>query len=354
MRPHVSLIIPVHNAEPFLDRCLDSAAAQTEPGLEIICVDDASTDASGAMLDARAAADSRFRVVHRPVNGGESAARNHGVALAQGEYLAFLDHDDMLEPNACRLLYAAARESDADIVRGRVRTVDYEGKASLSPLQLHRDICDISRFYFTVDWWSAIYRASLVQGKLGFDESYLLGGDMIFLTEALIASSKVCCLDDVVYTHFLLPDSGASRTLSQEKIRSTIASRLHIIELLHEAHIDQTEKAGYLYKVWQCFENGFNMLYTRCTDSESRVLCCDYLYSIKNMHRYPQTFLETIKEAKEFFFPLFEKDGQRFLRNIIKTHEDLAAPAFTSALITAGLRCAAADAITNKRRPLRG
>lgn len=72
MRPHVSLIIPVHNAEPFLTRCLDSAAAQTEPELEIICVDDASTDASGAMLEERAKRDRRFRVVHRAVNGGES------------------------------------------------------------------------------------------------------------------------------------------------------------------------------------------------------------------------------------------------------------------------------------------
>lgn len=349
MQPHISLIIPVHNAEPFLDRCLESAAAQTEPALEIICVDDASTDASGAMLDARAAADSRFRVVHRPVNGGESAARNQGVALARGEYLAFLDHDDMLEPDACRLLYAAAREAGADIARGRVRTIDYEGQANLSPLQLQRDISTVSRFYFNVDWWSAIYRARLVQGRLGFDETFLLGGDMIFLTEALIATPRVRCIDDIVYTHFLLPDSGASRTLSQEKIRSTLASRLHIIELLHAARIDETDKDGYLYKVWQCFENGLDILYNRCSDAESRVLCCEYLYNIKDLHKYPQEFFDMLQKRNGYFLPLFKKNGQQALRKIVRDHDNLHSAEFGSALTAAALRCAASGAIAHRK-----
>lgn len=350
MRPHVSLIIPVHNAEPFLDRCLESAAAQTEPGLEIICVDDASTDASPAMLDARAAADSRFRVVHRPVNGGESAARNHGVALAQGEYLAFLDHDDMLEPDACRLLYAAAQETGADIVRGRVRTIDYEGHASLSPLQLHSEIRNISRFYFNGDWWSAIYRTSLVQGKLRFDEGYPLGGDMVFLTQALIATPRVACIDDLVYTHFMHPDSGDSHTLSPEKIRSTIASRMHIMDLLHAAHIDDNDKAGYLYRAWHCFEVGFFFMEKRCKDGESRAIWCDYLYAIKKLHKYPLDFFATLNEKREFFFPFFQNEWHKYLRNIVKNNDDFSSPAFTSLLRTAALRCKAADALASRRK----
>ncbi|WP_165078578.1 MULTISPECIES: glycosyltransferase family 2 protein [unclassified Desulfovibrio] len=354
MQPHVSLIIPVHNAEPFLERCLDSAAAQTEPELEIICVDDASTDASAAMLDARAGADSRFRVVHRPVNGGESAARNHGVALARGEYLAFLDHDDMLEPDACRLLYEAARATGADIVRGRVKTVDYEGQASLSPLQLHKDIHDTSRFFFNIDWWSAIYRAGLVQGKLRFDESYALGADMVFLTEALIATPRLRCVDDLVYTHFLLPDSGASLTLSQEKIRSTIASRLRIVELLHGAHIDVADPDGYIYKLWQCFENGVDVLYNRCRDSESRALCCDYLYALKNIHRYPQALLEALKKNFEPLFPFFARDGKDFLLTIVKQYADLHSGAGSSAMVRGKLRCLAAQALAAGRPQKRG
>lgn len=349
MRPLVSLIIPVHNAEPFLDRCLNSAAAQTEPELEIICVDDASTDASPAMLDAWAAADSRFRIVHRPVNGGESAARNHGVALARGEYLAFLDHDDMLEPDACRLLYAAARESDADIVRGRVKTIDYEGQVSFSPPQWYKDISDVSRFYFNIEWWSAIYRASLVQGRLTFVEGYPLGGDVLFLAEALLASQRLLCIDDVVYTHFLLPDSGASILLSEDKVRSTIATRLRIIELLHAAHIDVEDKYGYIFQLWQWFENGMDMLYNRCMNKESRMLCCEYLYQVKDLHRYPEIFFTTLQGKAPYIAPLFIKNGKKFMMGIVQKYADLHSPVVTSALRLAGMRCAAESGLAVKK-----
>ena len=351
MQPHISLIIPVHNAEPFLDRCLESAAAQTEPELEIICVDDASTDASPAMLDARAAADSRFRVVHRPVNGGESAARNQGVALARGEYLAFLDHDDMLEPDACRLLYTAAKAADADIVRGRVKTIDYEGQVSFSPPQWYKDISDVSRFYFNIEWWSAIYRASLVQGRLTFAEGYPLGGDVLFLAEALLASQRLLCIDDVVYTHFLVPDSGASLLLSEDKVRSTIATRLRIIELLHAAHIDVQDKEGYLFQLWEWFENGLDMLYNRCTDTESRMLCCEYLYHVKELHRYPEIFLATIEKKGMEIAPLFVKNGQKFLMSILQRFVDLHSPAFSCALRLAEMRCDAAESLAMRQRP---
>lgn len=345
MRPHVSLIIPVHNAEPFLARCLDSAAAQTEPQLEIICVNDASTDASGAMLEERAKHDKRFRVVHRAVNGGESAARNQGVALARGEYLAFLDHDDMLESGACRLLYEAARTADADIVKGRVKTIDYNGVVTCTPVQLHRDICAISKLYFNIDWWSAIYRAELVQGRLSFAEEYLLGGDMLFLTQAVMAAGHITCIDDPVYTHFLLPNSGASRFLSLEKVRSTIASRLQIIELLHSEHIDSIDKLGYLYKLWQCFENGIDILCNRCVDSKGRMLCCDYLFSVKNMHRYPLDFFESLEKHMGGIASLFMGDCRKALQNIIEEHDSLHNSAFLPALLAAKLRCKAAQAL---------
>lgn len=349
MRPHVSLIIPVHNAEPFLTRCLDSAAAQTEPELEIICVDDASTDASGAMLEERARHDRRFRVAHRAVNGGESAARNQGVALARGEYLAFLDHDDMLEPDACRLLYRAARDVDADIAKGRVKTIGYDGKGTLSSLQLQKDICDISKFYFNGDWWSAIYHARLVRGSLIFAEEYPLGGDILFLTQALMAATRITCVDDLVYTHFLHSNNGDSPLLSLEKIRSTFDVRLRIIELLHEMNLNVVDKSGYLYRMWQSFALGIDMLYNRCLDGESRKLCCDYLFAVKNMHRCPIEFFESLEKSMEDIFPLFVGNCKKILRNLVEVHDDLHSPEFSSALLIAKLRCGVMQSLGNCR-----
>ena len=339
MDTNISLIIPVHNAEPFLERCLNSAVAQKAPQLEIICINDASTDASRDILDGYASRDKRFRIVHREVNGGESAARNHGLSLARGEYLAFLDHDDTLEPDALRVLYEAAQASGSDMVRGRVKTVDYEGEASLSPLQLHADICTRSRFYFHVDWWSAIYRASFVQGKLSFAEEYPIGGDMLFLTEALLATSRVMCVDDLVYTHFLSPDSGASLVLSPEKVRSTIAAYLRIIKLLHQFNIDALDPIGYNYKLVSIFSHIVHLLASRCTDTQSRLACCDFLFTIKNIHhRDSHDLLASLQNSSAYLRSIIASDDAHGLRSIIKKHQNLDAKAFSAAFFPSILR----------------
>ena len=348
MDTNISLIIPVHNAEPFLERCLNSAVAQKAPQLEIICINDASTDASRDILDAYASRDRRFRIVHREVNGGESAARNHGLSLARGEYLAFLDHDDMLEPDALRVLNEAAQASGSDIVRGRVKTVDYEGTSSLSPLQLHADICTRSRFYFHVDWWSAIYRASLVQGKLSFAEEYPIGGDMLFLTEALLATSRVTCVDDLVYTHFLSPESGASRVFSPEKVCSTIAAYSRIINLLHQHNIDTSDYIGYSHKFVSLFDNVVHLLAARCSDAQSRLACCDFLFTIKNMHRYPADLLDSLQKSSAYLKPLLASGEPEGLRSIIKGYQDLDAKAFAAVFFPSVFRHTISKELSSK------
>ena len=95
--PRLSVIIPVYNAEPYLRRCLDSVLTQSCRDLEVICVDDGSTDGSAALCDAYAAADPRLRVI-RQENLSAGAARNRGLAAATGEFVHFLDADDWLEP----------------------------------------------------------------------------------------------------------------------------------------------------------------------------------------------------------------------------------------------------------------
>ena len=107
MKPFFSIIIPVYNVAPYLHECLDSVLAQTFTDWEAICVDDGSTDGSGAILDEYAAKDRRFKIIHQE-NAGVSAARNVALALAHGEYVAFVDADDAVAPywlqSACNLL----------------------------------------------------------------------------------------------------------------------------------------------------------------------------------------------------------------------------------------------------------
>ena len=103
-KPLVSIIVPVYNVEKYLQDCLESLARQNYPALEIILIDDGSTDSSGKMCDEFAQKDPRFKVVHQ-ANGGLSNARNHGIQLAQGEYLTFVDSDDTVATDYVTFLY---------------------------------------------------------------------------------------------------------------------------------------------------------------------------------------------------------------------------------------------------------
>ena len=126
-RPLISVIIPVYNVAPYLERCLDSVAAQTWENLEVWLVDDGSTDGSLALCEARAEQDSRFRVL-RQANAGVSAARNRGMDHAAGQYLQFVDGDDFLPPDATE---NQARTAAATIVPARAAKLDDCG--SLAP-----------------------------------------------------------------------------------------------------------------------------------------------------------------------------------------------------------------------------
>lgn len=132
--PKVSVIIPVYNVERYLGECLDSILGQTLKDIEVLCVDDGSTDGSDAVLDGYAARDPRVRVV-RQANAGAGPARNAGLAVARGEYVAFCDPDDFCRPDMLARLYAEAVRGNCDLVVSGMRRMDAAtGKAFDVPL----------------------------------------------------------------------------------------------------------------------------------------------------------------------------------------------------------------------------
>ncbi len=112
--PLISLIIPAYNVEKYLDNCLGSVTAQTYGNLEIILVDDGSKDTSGAICDRWAERDDRIQVIHKK-NGGLSSARNAGLDRAKGEFIMFVDGDDLLHRQICEQLYQCLSSAGADI-----------------------------------------------------------------------------------------------------------------------------------------------------------------------------------------------------------------------------------------------
>lgn len=115
--PHITILTAVYNAADTLPRCLDSLLGQTLADIEVICIDDASTDASPAILDGYARRDTRVRVIHLATNGGQARARNAGLAQARGEYIGMVDADDWLAPDALQQAWAVTlTHPDADAV----------------------------------------------------------------------------------------------------------------------------------------------------------------------------------------------------------------------------------------------
>lgn len=118
--PSVSVIVPVYNAEPYLPECIESLIHQTMEDIEIILVDDGSTDRSGQICDEYAAKDPRIQVIHQK-NAGISEARNAGIDCARADYFMFADSDDWVEPDFCHTPYILARENGADLVMFQYR-----------------------------------------------------------------------------------------------------------------------------------------------------------------------------------------------------------------------------------------
>ncbi len=167
----ISVIIPVYNVESFLVRCLDSVLAQPE-ATQILLVDDGSTDGSGVICDRYACQDSRVQVIHK-ANGGLSSARNAGLDVADREYVAFVDSDDYLQPNAYREMLGCARKWDADLVYAGRYDVDGDTAEKTLGLCPKREEAlsgeeAVGRI-FTWDnvdsaAWDKLYRRTLFQG----------------------------------------------------------------------------------------------------------------------------------------------------------------------------------------------
>lgn len=211
VKPAVSVLVPVYNVERYLGECLDGILAQTLKDIEVICVDDGSTDGSAAILERYAAADGRV-VVIRKSNGGLPSARNAGLDAATGEYVGFVDADDRVDAGMFERLYRAARANRADVAvcGGRVFPGEDEAPAWLKEALSPRDIV------YRTDCLAALYeergarpflwrdlvRRELIQKNgLRLDESIVVGEDQAFQFKIFAAARRAVFISDKLYNY---------------------------------------------------------------------------------------------------------------------------------------------------------
>ena len=201
----ISVVVAFFNNADDLGDCLDSIAAQSFGDLEVIMVDDASTDHSAQIARAKAAADPRFILVQAE-HGGPGGARNRGVERARGEYLAFVDGDDMLPANAYDLLLHTLERSGSDFVSGAVWRV---GPKGLNPSALHSlaikgrqtgtHITRTPRLLYDVSVWNKLFRRSFWdRHRLSYPEG-VVWEDIRLMTKAHVLARAVDVIPDIVY-----------------------------------------------------------------------------------------------------------------------------------------------------------
>ncbi len=221
----ISIIIPVYNTVNYLERCLESAVSQTYKNLEIICVDDGSTDGSGKIVDEFAARDNRVIAIHQ-INQGESNARNTGLRVAVGDYIGFMDCDDWIEPDMYECLAKALEEEDADMAIAGFfqeyenidRTcIEVKNEKSVDPKVFNKKM--LLRYLYERDsyrafayMWDKLYKKEILYDDSGelilFDESMKLGGDVLYLAQSALNTKRAVYIEKSFYHYLQRADSG--------------------------------------------------------------------------------------------------------------------------------------------------
>lgn len=217
----ISIIIPVYNVEKYLPQCLTSVTHQTLRDIEIICINDASTDHSSDILKAFAKNDTRIKIQHLSRNRGTNFARKTGVLIAQGKYLMFLDSDDMLVPNACEILFQYMEKYQTDIIQFGTNLIaepelDAErilhSISHLVPYPKKLEGSDVlnacfknhNKRLYRHTLWNKIYRTPLCQTAFyQTEDTYLINGEdyMSYFIIAYNARSYIGIPDKFYFYH---------------------------------------------------------------------------------------------------------------------------------------------------------
>lgn len=244
----ISVIIPVYNIEKYLRRCLDSVINQTLQDLEIICVNDGSTDSSAEILEEYKRKDNRIIILNQE-NIGPGAARNAGLKIARGEYIGFIDADDWIDLNFFEKLYGVAKKYDADAACTEIiRTYASEKKLKKIEIKkeeiLHKCIEKYRKLGIPKNCyiWNKIYKKSkLDKHKLFFREDLHMCEDVPFTIRFLYFSDKVVTVPKTKY-HYWVNNNSISRTKTDKNQLDNLTARADFIRFSREHHIICDEK----------------------------------------------------------------------------------------------------------------
>lgn len=260
--PEISIIIPVYNAEMYLNNCIRSILIQTHTDFELILVDDGSSDQSGNICDKYAEQDFRVKVIHKE-NGGVSSARNSGLQIAKGKYIMFCDSDDYVEQKWCESLYAIMEKSKVDLAfcayymkDNTLKKVSKAVKFSDENFLLleKEELWNLYMKNLMNMPWNKIYKKEIIEkNNIRFDETISYNEDLIFVLDYIKYSQKkfgICNIPLYCYIQ------GIEGSLTRSYVPDLWKIKLRVFEefdlLLNQCGItkDSIKKQYYSKWIW--------------------------------------------------------------------------------------------------------
>lgn len=250
----ISIIVPVYNVEQYLARCVESLIAQTYKNVEIVLVDDGSTDSSGDIANELSKKDNRIIVYHKE-NGGLSDARNYGLKVATGEYILYVDSDDYIETDACQKLEEKMR-SDVDFVIGAYREISHDGIIE----KRHSNIVAGEKYearefvilsikqneWYAPAWLNLYKRDFLLKNNLFFKKGRLFE-DHQMLPKLFLAADAVIYVDHPFYNYIIRNNSIMTSGNRKEKIEMSFSNYNEWMDLFQKVQDKKYQR--YLYGV---------------------------------------------------------------------------------------------------------
>lgn len=210
--PLLTVSVPVYATEEFFERCVDSILNSEYKNLEVLLIDDESPDSCPKLCDEYAKKDNRIRVFHKK-NGGCHSAQNFGISHAIGEYMVFCDNDDMVKPDAYRILMEKALATDADYVQGTVRRIN----SNTGDIRLWRRKETDNVKTKIIGFQGGIYRTKMLQDCNIQFQPYRIGDDTSFALMVLHYANKIVYIDDITYEYYIRPLGAKEASAMQQK-----------------------------------------------------------------------------------------------------------------------------------------
>lgn len=259
-QPKISIIVPVHNAGYYFDKCLTSLVTQTLKEVEIILILDCPTDGSDKIAEEFATKDNRIKLIYNEKNLHTGISRNKGIEIAKGKYIGFHDHDDYSEPNMYELLYKKAEQENFNVVRCNFSCVYKKGEdciheeykypeGSTSPCDKKWVYENVSNDTISCVIWNHIYRADfLKQHNIQFlDSRTICSEDSIFFIEVYHNIDQIGIVPEYLYYH-VFHSNNTGKVYDYRSIKNRLAFFDQLYLFLRKNNIDDIQSKHFLSK----------------------------------------------------------------------------------------------------------